>query len=407
MRSPETIVKEHESWRAGCINLIPSENVMSNAARALLASDMGHRYTLPGIEEMDGRLVDNAYRGTKYLDEVETLAVDLARRVFRCKYACVRPISGHISALIALASVCNRGDLIMAVDFTKGGYPGYDTGEMAGMLGLEVEFIPFEENGCDIAYDAASDAILRLRPQVVILGASKMLFPPDVGRIRSACDDAGSKLVYDSSHVLGLMAGGQFREPLKEGVDMVFGSTHKTFFGPQGGIILTDTEEIMTTVESNLHWKTIDNAHWNRIACLAQVLLEMEKFGKPYARQVVRNSKRLSRALDRRGLPVQCRERGYTESHQVGLDGAEVARSLGAESFEEVAKRLEKADIIIDCVGRLGTCEVTRLGMKEREMDGIADLITRILIDGEDMMSVREEVHDFRSGFQKPVFCFD
>ncbi len=404
---PAIIVRRHESWRAGCINLIPSENVMSDAARGLLACDMGHRYSLPRIKEMDDRPVENAYRGTRYLDEVESLAIDLACRVFRCKHACVRPISGHISALIALSSVCSRGDSIMAVEFSDGGYPGYAGNEMAGMLGLDAHGLPFDDKACDLAYDAASEEIVRCRPRAVVLGASKMLFPPDVKRMREACDETDSKLIYDASHVLGLLAGGRFGRPLREGADMVFGSTHKTFFGPQGGIMLTDDLDMFSHIERNLHWKTIDNAHWNRIAALAQALLEMRRFGEAYAEMIVQNAKRLARALDEGGLPVQCREKDYTESHQVGLNGPEVARSLGSGSFQEIAKRLEEADIIIDCVGRLGTPEVTRLGMVGEEMEEIADLIIRALAQRESLRRIRTEVHLLRSRFPRPKFCFE
>jgi len=405
-RDPETIVGEHDSWRARCLNLIPSENVMSDAARSLLSCDMAHRYTLPGIEEMDGRRVENAYRGARFLDEIEACAVELACKVFRCRYACVRPISGHVSALIALASVCRRDDLIMAQDFAHGGYPGYQSDEMAGMLGLRSRPLPFDEGKWDIDYDEAVEAIVKERPRAVILGASKMLFPPEISTIRKACDEAGSALLFDASHVLGLVAGRCFGDPLGKGVDVLFGSTHKTLFGPQGGIILTDRREMMASIERSLHWKSIDNAHWNRIASLAQALLEMESFGEAYARQVVLNAKRLARALDRWGFPVQCRERDYTESHQVGLDGPEVARELHEDTFEDVAKKLEQADIIIDCVGRLGTNEVTRLGMKESEMEMIADLIARVLIEHEEVSSVREEVHAMRSKFSRPTYCF-
>jgi glycine hydroxymethyltransferase len=368
---------------------------------------MGHRYTLPGIKEMDGTLVENAYRGTRYLDEVESLAADVACRVFNSEHACVRPLSGHISALIALTSVCRRGDRIMAVDFADGGYPGYGNDEMAGMLGLDSHPLPFSEEECEIDYDAASDSIAKVRPRVVVVGASKMLFPPEIGRLREACDKVGSRLIYDASHVLGLIAGGRFGDPLKDGAEMVYGSTHKTLFGPQGGIILTNDQQMFGSVEGNLHWTTIDNAHWNRIACLAQALLEMESFGREYARQVVSNARHLARVLDRGGMPIQCGHRGYTESHQVGLDSGQVARSLGVAAFEEAAKKLESADIIIDCVGRLGTCEITRLGMGEREVEEIAGLMARVLFEGEALSSVKEAVHQFRARYQKVAYSFD
>ncbi|MBU7004801.1 MAG: serine hydroxymethyltransferase, partial [Theionarchaea archaeon] len=404
---PVQIVDDHESWRTGCINLIPSENIMSQQARSLLTSDMGHRYTLPGIKEMDGRLVENAYRGTRYLDEVESLAADLAREVYGCDYACVRPLSGHVSAMIALNAVCGRGDKILAVEFARGGYPGYDEEEMAGMLGLKVDFLPYDDLTGDLIYDDAAGLIEATKPRATIIGASKMLFPPDISRVRGSCDKSGSNLLYDASHVLGLLAGGRFGNPFDEGADLIYGSTHKTLFGPQGGIMLTNDGKIADSIEQGLHWKTLDNAHWNRIACLAQVLLEIRSFGSKYADQLVANSKALARALDDRNFPVQCKEKDYTESHQVGLDAKEVSSALGYETFEEVAKKLEEADIIIDCVGRLGTCEMTRLGMVEREMVKIAELITRLLMEGEGVASVKSSVNDFRSKFQQIHYAFE
>jgi glycine hydroxymethyltransferase len=352
-------------------------------------------------------VVENAYRGTKYLDEVESLAADLACEVYGCEYACVRPLSGHVSAMIALNAVCGRGDKILAVEFASGGYPGYDEEEMAGIMGLEVDFLPYDDLSGDLIYDEAVELIQAEEPRATIVGASKMLFPPGISRIRGPCNEVGSNLLYDASHVLGLLAGGRFGNPFEEGADLVYGSTHKTLFGPQGGIMLTNDREIADSIEQGLHWKTLDNAHWNRIACLAQVLLEVKSFGSQYADQLVANSKALARALDDRDFPVQCGDRNYTESHQVGLDAKEVSSALGYETFEEVAKKLEEADIIIDCVGRLGTCEMTRFGMGEKEMVVIAELITRLLMEGEDVASVRSSVNEFRAGFQDIHYAFE
>jgi len=406
-RDPVRIVDEHERWRRRCLNLIPSENVMSYRARCLLASDMGHRYTLPRIREMDGRLVENAYRGTRFLDEVEEAAVELAKEIFDCEYACVRPISGHASAMISVASMCRIGDSLLAAEFQNGGYPGYGPDQMAGMLGLRAAGLPFTTDGCDVDYEAACERIRDFSPRAVVIGASKMLFRPDVSLLKSACVEARSTLLYDASHVLGLIAGGTFGRPLEEGVDLLFGSTHKSFFGPQGGIVLTNQRELFEKVESNLHWRTIDNAHWNRIAALCQSLLEFKSFGKRYAATVVANARALASELDRRGVPVQCRERGFTESHQVGLDGPLLAEAAGLDNLEEAAKRLERADIIIDCVARLGTCEVTRLGMGESEMRQVARLISRVLIEKEEPESVRPHVHMLREKFVSPKFCFE
>jgi glycine hydroxymethyltransferase len=309
--------------------------------------------------------------------------------------------------MIALNAVCGRGDKILAVEFARGGYPGYDEDEMAGMLGLKVDFLPYDDLSGDLFYDGTTELIKSAKPRATIVGASKMLFPPDISQIHRACDETGSSLLYDASHVLGLLAGGRFGNPLDEGADLIYGSTHKTLFGPQGGIILTDDKKVADSIKQGLHWKTLDNAHWNRIACLAQVLLEIKSFGREYAEQLVANSKALAGALDDRNFPVQCGDRDYTESHQVGLDAHEVSSALGYETFEEVAKKLEEADIIIDCVGRLGTCEMTRFGMGEEEMAVIAELITRLLMEGEEVASVKTSVNDFRSKFQQIHYAFD
>jgi glycine hydroxymethyltransferase len=212
--------------------------------------------------------------------------------------------------------------------------------------------------------------------------------------IREACEDAGSTLAYDGSHVLGLIAGGEFQKPLREGADILYGSTHKTFFGPQGGIILTDGKALDGAVRRNLTWRIVDNIHWNRVAALGQALLEAKKFGPAYAKQVVRNAKRLGKELKERGFPIMFEDLGFTESHQLLMDPGEVKAIYGL-TVNDLSIRLERSNLMIDSVARLGTAEITRLGVKEKHIPELAD----IFMDAAKGKRVSRQVKEFRDRF--------
>jgi len=144
----------------------------------------------------------------------------------------------------------------------------------------------------------------------------------------------------------------------------------------------------------------VDNAHWNRIAALTLALAEMKAYGKEYAGQVVRNAQSLAKALAEDGFPVACPQLGYTQSHQVLLDYG------GYEEGGVIARKLEKANIIVDVGVRLGVCEVTRRGMKEKEMQRIALFIKRVVVGGEDPRRVKEDVMKLVKEFQEIEYCF-
>ncbi|TLZ57790.1 MAG: hypothetical protein E6K17_02330, partial [Methanobacteriota archaeon] len=126
MRDVLDLVAKHEDWRLHrTINLIPSENVTSEPVRRILGSDLGHRYTLPWGKEWHGYVIENSYRGTRFLDEIEALGERLAREVFNARHATIKPMSGHLAGMMLLASVCSRGDRILVLDSRVGGYDGY------------------------------------------------------------------------------------------------------------------------------------------------------------------------------------------------------------------------------------------------------------------------------------------
>ncbi len=262
------LVRAHERWRGKeCLNLIPSENVMSPAVRSLLSSELGHRYTSR----------DRFYMGTRFMDEIEHYGEELAKDVFEVETAELRPLSGHIADLTFLACFTKPGDVLMCVSEENGGYPGLGELGLAGLLGLQVAPFPFSKERRNIDVERAAEAIKRVKPKVVVFGASYILFPHPVKELAEIARENGACVGFDGSHVLGLIAGKHFQDPLREGAHALLGSTHKSFFGPQGGIILADREH-GEVLKEKIFPRFVDNAHWNRIAALALALAEMKNF---------------------------------------------------------------------------------------------------------------------------------
>ncbi|MEM3823945.1 MAG: hypothetical protein QXH87_03345 [Candidatus Bathyarchaeia archaeon] len=384
------LVKKHENWRGKkCLNLIPSENVMSPAVRSLLSSELGHRYTAR----------DRFYMGTRFMDEVEQFGEELAKDVFGAETADLRPLSGHVADMIFLACFSKPGDMFMCVSPEDGGYPGLWHDGLAGLLGLKVIPFSFARDAMNINVEKAKETIMHVKPKLLVFGASLITFPHPVKELASIAREFGACVGFDGSHVLGLIAGKQFQDPLREGAHALFGSTHKSFFGPQGGIILADKEH-GEAMKAKIYPRFVDNAHWNRIAALTLALAEMKEFGREYAKQVISNAKALAKNLYDYGFPVKCPHLGFTQSHQVILDFGNYGRG------REIAEKLQQSNIIVDCVIRLGTCEVTRHGMKEEEMAKIAELIKSAVIDGENPKIVKRKVAKLCSEFLTVEYCF-
>ncbi|HDI06925.1 MAG TPA: hypothetical protein ENF76_01005 [Candidatus Bathyarchaeota archaeon] len=385
-----SLVDAHEEWRGQkCLNLIPSENVMSPQVRRLLSCDLAHRYTSR----------DKFYRGTKFMDEIELLGEKLACEVFGAETADLRPLSGHIADLTFIASFAEPGDTLMCVSAENGGYPGIWRRGLPSFLKLNLVGFPFSRRDMNIKVDEAEKAMVESKPKLVIFGASLILFPHPVRELAETARQIGAHVGFDGSHVLGLIGGGEFQNPLKEGANALFGSTHKTLFGPQGGIILAKKAH-GEIIKRNIFPAFVDNAHWNRIAALTLALAELKEFGKAYARQVIRNAQTLAKTLADYGFPVACSHLGFTRSHQVLLNYGDYKKG------GIVADKLEKANIIVDHGVRLGTCEVTRRGMKEPEMQRIAEYIKRVLIDEEDTEKIKREVKNLVKDFGEVEYCF-
>jgi glycine hydroxymethyltransferase len=369
MRSPILdLVEKHEEYRSNAINLLPSENFLSDEARKILASDLASRYSLEINDEVHGSMVRNAYGGTRYAEEITHLTRKKAEELFGAKYAEVQPIGGHIAAEIMLLSTLEKGDPFMAIGAQNGGYDGYMPEYLPEMFGHEMHEIPFDEERMQIDYEALERKIRDIEPKLIVLGASYFPFPYDIRRIREFYD---GYIGYDGSHVMGFIASGAFQRDIGM-LDILVGSTHKSLYGPQGGLVLVYNEELIENVKFNTTWRTLDNPHLNRIAALGQALYELEA-DRDYGKRVIGNAKALGKALYERGIPIRFHP-VYTESHQLLLDTDALLERWGLtpQGFRDA---LDKKGIIVDAVGRLGTAEVTHRGMGPKDMEKIADLI--------------------------------
>ena len=382
------MIGKHQTWRAEeCLNMIASENVTSHAVRQLLSGDMGHRY----------RADDRFYKGTRFMDELESFGEKIACEVFGADWATLRPLSGHLADMIMVSTLARPGGSILTVSPADGGYPGLsDQAGYPTFVNVRNLYFPFDSERMNIDAEKARGLIEDEKPSLVVFGQSFFLFPHPVKELADACNKAGSRVVYDGSHVLGLIAAGEFQRPLQEGAELLLGSTHKSLFGPQGGIIV-GKKEVEAEVKGRQFPGLVDNAHWNRIAALAYALDEARRNGGKYAARVIENARALAKGLHERGVPVKCADYGFTSSHQVYLDIKD------EKEIDRLTQRLEDANIIVDRGIRIGTCEATRRGMKPRDMDKVAELIGQIF-KGEDPMKIRRQATRLRRGFNSILY---
>jgi len=403
------LTNAHNMWRLReSINLIASENVMSPAAMAVYVSDPMHRYA-------EGKPFKRHYQGVKYIDELEVLANELMGRLFETDMVDLRPLSGTIANAATFRVLAQPGDKAVIAPVQAGAHVSHTKFGTLGALGIQQVDLPYDEERMNVDVDRAVKVIEEVKPKFAVLGGSVYLFPHPAKEIAEAVHSVGGKLVYDAAHVLGLIAGGVWENPLKHGADVMTASTHKTFPGPQGGVILASNREVFKEISKTIFPWFVSNHHLHRLPATAVTALEMLEFGRQYADQVIRNAKRLAEALAERGFTVLAEHMGYTMSHQVLLD---VTKQGGGA---KAALLLEEANIIVnknllpkdppEAVKnpsglRIGVQEMTRFGMKEDEMDVIADFMERVLIKGEEPSKVREEVKGFRSNFTKVHYGF-
>ena len=414
-----TKLKEHHKWFENSIPLIASENIPSPAVREAIISDFGNRYA-------EGWPGERVYAGCVYIDDVEFECMKLAKKLFKAKFADVRPISGVVANLVVYSAFTNPGDVMLAPSIPAGGHISHGKKEhfgTAGLVhGLEIEFFPFDAEEMTIDVDKTKQKVEVLKkdgrlPKMAMFGGSLFLFPHPVKELSDFLKSYDIHINYDAAHVAGLIVGGKFQDPLREGVDTMTMSTHKTLFGPQGGLVL-GSEEHEEIIKKATFPGLTSSHHIHHMAGKAVAFAEALEFGKDYATQVVKNAKSFAEALSDLGFKVLGEKRGFTESHQIAVN------VLDYSDGGKVEADLEKANIIVNRqlipgdikAGRnyfhpsgirLGVSEITRLGMKKNEMQEIASIIKQVIIEKKDPKKILVKVKAFRKNFQKVKFCFD
>ncbi len=415
------LVETQEAWRSHrTINLIASENAQSPSVRSIQNSDFMARYAEGHPNTADH--VKRYYQGTRYIDQIETMARTELLALARCRQADVRPISGNAANTAVALGYLRAGDAVVVNGTAAGGHISHNTIgvfgrrlQIRGMsLNLEsdkripLHFFPLTEDLYHTDVQKSLDLIDRVSPRLIVLGKSLILFPEPAKELAELCQDRGIPLLYDAAHVLGLILGGQFQDPLREGVTWMTASTHKTFPGPQRGVILADLDQ----EGERKYWRAADrgvfpgsssNHHLHTLPALLVAIREMQQHASTYAAQIVRNAKALGQALDDEGMQVEGRDFGFTESHQIAVN---VSVHGGGVA---VAQRLEASDIIVNYNMlpldtnprnpsglRLGVQEMTRYGMREDDMQRLALLIS----DAIKGKQVQEAVNALRAEFQ-------
>jgi glycine hydroxymethyltransferase len=398
-------VARNEAWRGRqCINLLAPEAPTTPTVRALLSSEVGTRAAEGHVGS-----VNRWFAGTRYIDEIESLCIELLKQVFKTRYADHRLVASMVGNMVVYASMTQPGDTIMTVAQPFGGHSSNRQDGPAGVRGLNIVDIPFDPVELTVDLDRFRALATTVRPKLVTLGLSMTLFPYPVREMSEIVGEWGGDIFFDGAHQLGLIAGGQFQDPLGEGAVVLTGSAGKTFSGPQSGVIVWNEERLTRPLTTAIFPVMAATHQVNRVAALAASAVDMFAFGQPYMAQIVRNAQTLADALQRRGIPMLGSHKGFTRTHQAIADVRQFGGGL------EVAHRLARANIITnknlipsdqptdwDRPGglRMGTIEVTRLGMREREMDQIADFIARVLVDHVEPSAIVDDVTAFREPFQ-------
>jgi glycine hydroxymethyltransferase len=403
----EEIVAQQNEWRCNTLNLIASENVMSNRARRVLGSDFAHRYA-------EGHPGERYYQGTDKIDEIESWVKQQLKTLFSCQHMEVRPISGTVANDAVFSRYIKPGDVVMVNSTAGGGHISHHKSGSVGKYTKNIVDFPLTPDGYHIDCEATYALVKKLHPKVLIFGKSLFLFPEPIKDLVKICNDNETTIIYDAAHVLGLIAGKQFQDPLGEGAAIVTASTHKTFFGSQRGIIMSNMDKKeWWKIDKGAFPGSSSNHHLDTLVSLAVTTCEIIAFAEEYSKQTIANAKTLGRSLSDAGFNVQAKEFDFTESHQVAVDVSE----LGGGN--EVARILKENDIILNMnllpfeplervtnpSGiRIGVQEMTRFGMKAEEMERIAALIKKCL---KESCSVANEVRELRKDFQKVHYSFD
>jgi glycine/serine hydroxymethyltransferase len=440
---------ENNNWRQkSCVNLIPSENTPSLFVKLLEISDPSGRYAehktalkkereaMAGSGALKGDQI-YYYQGTEFIYEIEEKLKAEMAAYFGASDVETRVISGQMANEVVFKSLVKflakggpglpaltaSGRLPIAMNnaLNSGGHlSAQPFGALFNFLEGEPVAIPLQkDNPYKVDVAEMLSLVDKNRPPIIIFGKSVFLHPEPVKALSGhlvTMSDYNPVVMYDGAHVLGIL-GPCFQEPLKEGAHIVTGSTHKTFFGPQRGVVGMNipADSPLAKLANEIHLRTFpgstSNHHLGTQLALFGAALEMKQFREEYQKAVTENARSFAKYLNDRGIPVEGgEEEGFTHTHQV------VIRVKKFADGKDIAARLEKNNIIVNYQAlpddetfyhpsgiRMGVQEMTRFGMKDADFETLASLIASVVIDDKE---VGQEVASFRSRFTRMGYTF-
>ena len=441
-------VSVNNLWRQRqCVNLIPSENTPSLLVKLCEISDPSGRYaehktamkkereSLAGTGALKGDQI-YYYQGVDFIYQVEQLLKAEFAEYIGAKEVETRPVSGQMANEIVFKglvkflssrpqgfpslSPTGRLACVMNNDLNCGGHlSAQPYGALFNFAEDRIIHFPIEAgNPYRIDVQRMIELIDRYRPTLIVFGKSMFLHPEPVKEAREFIDsvpDYSPLIMYDGAHVLGIL-GPQFQDPLAEGADVVTGSTHKTFFGPQRGIIASRISEesplrrLWNEIVARTFPGSTSNHHLGTQLAMLAATMEMNAFRSAYQAQVISNARAFARACACKGIPVEGgEEEGFTHTHQV------IIRVSAFGEAKEIAARLESNNIITNYQAlpydetfyrpsgiRMGVQEMTRFGMKEADFEVLASLVADVILHKKE---VKREAAEFRSRFNRMEYC--
>lgn len=409
----EELIKAEKKRQTDGLELIPSENYVSSDVLQALGSVFTNKYS----EGYPGR---RYYGGQENTDQVEQLAIDRAKKLFKADHANVQPHSGAQANEAVYYAWCEPGDTILAMDLAHGGHLTH--GAPVTRSAREYNFIRYGIKNIDtgeIDYEEIRQLALKHKPKIILAGFSAYPRELDYEKFAEIGNEVGAMLMADMSHIAGLIVSGVAKNPFDYGFHVITTTTHKTLRGPRGGLILSrgivgnplkkpekTLENLPTLIDRAVFPGTQGGPHMHTIAAKAVAFGEaLQPEFKDYAEQIVKNAKRLAEELQKRGFKLVT---GGTSNHLIladihssfGIDGKEaeiamdkIGLTLNANAIpDDPLPRFRPSGI------RLGTPAVTTRGAKEDDMEKIAEWM-RLSIDNRDnddeLAELRKEVVEF------------
>ena len=413
----DAIESEEYRQREG-LELIPSENYVSREVLAALGSVLTNKYA----EGYPGR---RYYGGQENTDIIESLAIERAKKLFKCDHANVQPHSGANANEAVYNAWLEVGDTVLGMDLAQGGHLTH--GSPVTRSGKIYNFIRYglDENG-EINYSQIEEMAEKYKPKIILIGFSAYPGEIDYARISKIGKKYGAMLMADVAHIAGLIAGGVLENPFDYGFNVVTTTTHKTLRGPRGGMILSNgkvgnplkkpektLENLPTLIDRSVFPGTQGGPQMHSIAAKAVSFHEaLQPEFKNYANQVVKNAKKLAEELSKRGFKLVT---GGTKNHLIlvdvyssfGIDGKTAERAMDKIGLTLNANSIpnDKLSMFTPSGIRLGTPAITSRGMKEEQMGQIAEWMRFAIknrANPKELAKVKKEVADFARLFPLP-----